>query len=135
MTAFDIQGIELRIPADQAFAFIADPSRLPQWAQAFATVRADRALMRTPQGEVDVGLQVHAAAQQGTIDWTMTFPDGSVAKACSRVVESGPRSCVFSFILLPPPVPLEQLEGALAQQSRTLAQELRALKRILEDGR
>jgi hypothetical protein len=35
-------------------------------------------------------------------------------------------------VLTPPPVPLEELEGALEAQSAILTQELAALKRILE---
>ena len=88
--------------------------------------------MRTPNGEIEIGLVVQASEEQGTVDWLMTFPDGSVATAFSRVVELDPQSCVFTFVLTPPPVPLEQLEGALEAQSRTLVEELRNLKRILE---
>ena len=62
----------------------------------------------------------------------MTFPDGSVATAFSRVVEIDATSCVYSFVLTPPPVPLEQLEGALEAQSRTLAEELARLKQVVE---
>jgi hypothetical protein len=90
--------------------------------------------MRTPHGEVEIALGVRASAEHGTIDWVMTFPDGSVATAFSRAVELDPQHCVFSFILTPPPVPLEQLEGALEAQSRTLAEELRHLKQVLESN-
>ena len=88
--------------------------------------------MRTPSGEVEIGLDVRASVQTGTVDWYMTFPDGSIAVAYSRVVELNCDSCVFSFNLMPPPVPLEQLEGALEMQSKILAEELAKLKGILE---
>jgi hypothetical protein len=55
-----------------------------------------------------------------------------VATAFSRVVAIQENQCVYSFILTPPPVPMEQLEGALESQSQTLAKELRKLKQILE---
>lgn len=132
MKTFDVQGIELRVPRAQAFAYIADPARLPAWTSAFASVADGRALLRTPAGEVEIGLGVDASAEHGTVDWRMSFPDGSVASAYSRLVETGSDACVFSFVLTPPPVPLEQLEGALEAQSRTLAEELRTLKRVLE---
>ena len=48
------------------------------------------------------------------------------------VVQIDRDRCIFSFVLTPPPVPLEQLEGALEAQSRTLAEELKKLKEILE---
>lgn len=132
MNNFDVQGIDLLVSREKAFAFIADPAQLPVWTSAFASVAKGRAAMRTPGGEVDIELGVQASAEHGTVDWRMTFPDGSVATAFSRVVEMGPEHCVYIFVLTPPPVPLELLEGALEAQSRTLAEELRKLKRILE---
>jgi hypothetical protein len=132
MKSFDVQAIDLSVPRSKAFAFIADPTALPKWTSAFASVTPGRALMRTPSGEITVDLEVRASAEEGTVDWRMTFPDRSVATAFSRVVELDRERCVFSFVLTPPPVPLEQLEGALEAQSRILAEELRELKRILE---
>jgi len=135
MKHFDVQGIELTVPQSKAFAFIANPAQLPRWTTAFASVTPGRAVMRTPGGEVMIDLEVEASPERGTVDWRMTFPDRSVATAFSRVVELDRDRCVFSFVLTPPPVPLEQLEGALDAQSRTLAEELRKLKAILEhDG-
>ncbi|MGH7471724.1 MAG: SRPBCC family protein [Longimicrobiales bacterium] len=134
MRIFDVQGIDLNVPRSNAFAFISDPAQLPRWTNAFASVTAGRAVMRTAGGEVTVDLGVQASAEAGTVDWRMTFPDRSVATAFSRVVEIDRDRCVFSFVLAPPPVPLEELEGALEAQSRTLAEELRKLKGILEHG-
>jgi hypothetical protein len=90
--------------------------------------------MRTPTGEVAIDLEVKASPEPGTIDWQMTFPDGSVATAFSRVVEIDRGRCIFSFVLTAPPVPLEQLEGALEAQSRTLREELNKLKGVLDHG-
>jgi hypothetical protein len=132
MKNFDVQGIDLNVPQGRALAFIADPAQLPRWTNAFASVTPGRALMRTPSGEVMIDLKVEASLEHGTVDWRMTFPDRSVATAFSRVVEIDRDRCIFSFVLTPPPVPLEQLEGALEAQSRTLAEELRKLKEILE---
>ena len=61
----------------------------------------------------------------------MTFPDGSVAKAFSRVIDNGRNSSIYSFVLSPPPVPLERLEGALEQQSQILREELTRLQRLI----
>jgi hypothetical protein len=132
MKSFDVQGIALDVPQEEAFAFIADPAHLPRWTSAFASATTRQALLRTPRGEVKIELGVKASAEQGTVDWRMTFPDGNVATAFSRIVEIDRARCVFSFILTPPPVPLEDLEGALETQSRTLGEELSNLKRILE---
>ena len=132
MKSYDVQSIDLQVPRERAFAFIADPRQLPLWTSAFAAVADGRAQMRTPRGEVEVGLDVRSSAEHGTVDWRMTFPDGTLATAFSRVVEVDRERCIFSFVLMPPPVPLEELEGALDAQSRTLAEELINLKRRVE---
>lgn len=132
MKKFDVQGIDLNIPQSKALAFIADSAQLPRWTNAFASVTPGRAVMRTPSGEVMIDLAVETSPEHGTVDWRMTFPDRSVATAFSRVVKMDRDRCIFSFVLTPPPVPLEQLEGALEAQSRTLTEELKKLKEILE---
>jgi hypothetical protein len=132
MKRFDLQGIDLQATQKQVFSYVADPIHLPQWTSAFASVANGRAVMRTPDGEIGIDLAVQSSEEQGTIDWLMTFPDGSVATAFSRVVKLDSKSCVFAFVLTPPPVPLERLEGALEAQSRALVEELQSLKRILE---
>jgi hypothetical protein len=132
MEAFAVQSIQLAAPTMQVFNFIADPCNLPRWAHAFKRVSDGRAILQTPNGTVEIYLEVEASEKQGTIDWIMKFPDGTVARACSRVIPLTAEDNVYSFVLLPPPAPLEHLEGALEQQSRTLKEELAGLKAILE---
>ena len=84
---------------------------------------------------MDVELEVKASASEGTIDWHVTFPDGSVATAYSRVVPESAQDSVYSFILMAPPVPLEQLEGTLNQQAHILREELTKLNAILTEAR
>ena len=135
MKNYDVQTIVLDVPREKAFAFIADSVKLPAWTHAFASVSADHAIMRTPNGEARIALVVESSLDCGTIDWRMTFPDGNIGIAYSRVVETGKDRCLYSFILLLPPMPLQQLEGTLESQSRTLKEELSTLKSILEhDG-
>ncbi|WP_346914182.1 hypothetical protein [uncultured Roseibium sp.] len=62
----------------------------------------------------------------------MTFPDGSVGTAYSRVTPDGAEKSIYSFVLMAPPVPLEMLEGALSEQMGILARELVELKTRLE---
>lgn len=132
MKSHDVQTIELEVSAGQVFAFIADPRNLPEWTNAFSEVGDGSALLETPAGAVPVKLRVGADETAGTVDWFMTFPDGSLAVAYSRVVPlSGERS-LYAFTLTPPPVPLEALEGALAEQSRILGEELIRLKTLVE---
>ena len=133
MKQYDLQGIDLNVPKDKAFTFIAEPENLPKWTNAFASVSRGKAVMQTPEGAVEIDLEVQASAEYGTVDWRMIFPDQSVATAFSRVVEADQGHCIYSFILMPPPVPLEQLEGALEAQSLILEKELGTLKALLED--
>ena len=128
---YDVQAIEITGAFDRVFEYIADPRRLPEWTHAFKAADAGQATLATPGGTVDIGLAVRASRVDGTIDWTLAFPDGSEARAYSRLVRDGQR-CIYTFVLLPPPVPLEQVEGALADQSRILREELVALRARLE---
>lgn len=132
MKNFDIQGIDLNISKSEAFTFIAEANNLPKWTNAFASVNQGKAVMQTPEGEVEIGFEVQASAEFGTVDWRMIFPDHSVATAFSRIVEADKDHCVYSFILMPPPVPLEEIEGALEYQSKILEDELKKLKELLE---
>ncbi len=131
MKRFDVQSIEIRAPFATVYEFIADADNLPAWTEAFKSVANGRAQMATPNGAVEIGLRVHSSNDGGTIDWEMTFPDGSVAWAYSRVIPVENERSIYVFVLLPPPVPLEQLEGALEQQSQILRKELFKLAEIL----
>jgi hypothetical protein len=131
-TNFSVQSVSIELPAEKVFNFIADPSNLPKWTNAFKTADNKSALLVTPAGEMKIGLETKASKETGTIDWYMKMPDGSVGKAYSRVVENSDRKSIYSFILLAPPVPIEKLEGTLKEQEEILRKELKNLKRILE---
>ena len=134
MKWYDLQGIQIDRPQGVTFRYVADPSNLPEWTHAFATVDGAKARMRTPNGEISVELVTRADETRGTVDWKMTFPDGSSGWAYSRVLPLDGRRCLYAFALTPPPVPLEEVEGTLVEQSRALTEELRNLKRIVEHG-
>jgi hypothetical protein len=132
MKSYDVQSIEIKVPFEDAVNYISDASRLPEWTRAFRNVQEGRARMVTPEGTVDVDLKVDVSPACGSIDWTMTFPDGTPARAFSRVVPLSRHSVVYAFVLTVPPAQLERLEGELDRQSATLREELERLKRILE---
>jgi uncharacterized protein YndB with AHSA1/START domain len=129
-----VQSIELNVPFAEAFRYLADPTTLPEWTHAFKTADDRQATMSTPHGTVQVGLRVDASEAHGTIDWTITFPNGAIAKAHSRVTPHRGKS-IYTFVLEAPPAPLEELEGALAEQSRVLADELATLAKRLATRR
>ena len=132
MRMFDVQAIEIVAPRAKVFEFLREPRNLPRWARAFVSAEEGRARLETPAGAVDVGLGVLSDPATGTVDWRLTFPDGSVGLAQSRVTETTRGTCVYSFVLHAPPVGLEQVEGALEAQRRLLQSELTALKDLME---
>lgn len=76
-------------------------------------------------------MRVHAYADARVVDWEMTFPDGTVGQAHSRVVADGPGRSIYTFVLKAPPVAQERIEGTLAEQRRILARELADLRKVL----
>ena len=130
---FEVKNIALAVSFDTAFNYLADMTKLPEWTNAFAEVAKDgTALMRTPEGEISVQLEGNVDRKNGVVDTKMTFPDGSVGTAHSRLIALSEDSCAYSFLLTPPPVALEELEGALSAQAEILEQELQILKANLE---
>jgi uncharacterized protein YndB with AHSA1/START domain len=132
MRMFDVQGIEIRASRSKVFDFVRDPQNLPRWAHAFKSADPETARLETPAGGVDVRLNTAADPNTGTVDWRLEFPDGSVGLAQSRVTETTRETCIYSFVLHAPPVPLEQVEGALEAQRLTLQKELSMLKSLME---
>lgn len=132
MKTFDVQSIGIEEPASAVFEYVADPSNLPKWTKAFKRADTKTAELVTPNGAVAIKLATITQAEYGTIDWKMSFPDGTIGAAFSRVTPDGEDRSVYSFVLMAPPVPLEMLEGALTEQMATLADELVALKARLE---
>lgn len=133
MRAHEVRSIEIEAPYERVFPFIAEAANLPRWAHAFESVEGTRARLQTPNGAAEIDLHVHASIEHGTIDWEMTFPDGATATAMSRVTRAPHGRVVYTFVLNAPPLPLEQLEGALAAQVQTLELELQRLRKLLTD--
>lgn len=130
---FDVQSIGINAHPDKVFQFIAEPSNVPKWALGFSEVDGKTAFMETPAGKMKVGMTMESNSNLGTVDTTMTMPDNSVGMAYSRVLPNdGGETSIFSFVLMAPPVPLEEIEGTLEAQKKQLAEELQILKRILE---
>jgi hypothetical protein len=132
MRTFDVQGIEIKAPNRKVFEFLREPANLPRWAKAFVSAEGGRARLETPAGAVDIDLTVTADADTGVVDWRLTFPDGGVGLAQSRVTETTRGTSIYSFVLHAPPVALEQLEGALDAQRAILQSELATLKSLME---
>ncbi len=131
---FDVQSIRINAHPDTVFQFIAEPTNVPKWALGFSEVDGKTAYMETPAGKMKVGMTMQTNPELGTVDTTMTMPDNSIGMAYSRVLPNdGGKTSIFSFVLMAPPVPLEEIEGTLEAQKKQLAEELQLLKKLLED--
>jgi hypothetical protein len=132
MRMFDVQGIEIAAPRRKVFEFLREPANLPRWAHAFVSAGNGRARLETPEGAMEVGLEVTADADTGVVDWRLAFPDGSIGLAQSRVTETTRATCIYSFVLHAPAVALEQVEVALDAQRAQLQPELATLKSLMD---
>jgi|SRR5579872_905140 len=130
---YDLQGIFINANINKVFDFISNPENLSKWTKAFSKADKDSAVMSTPKGEINIKLRTQASRDIGNIDWYMTMPDGAVGSAFSRLTPHG-QGCVYSFVLMPPAVPVEQIEGTLIEQSGILKEELVMLKDLLENS-
>ena len=130
MKNFDVQTTLINADFEKVFDYIADPTNLPKWTKAFASADSKKAVLSTPNGQLEVGLEVKTSKELGVIDWHMTMPDGSIASAYSRVTPNG-KASVYTFVLMAPPGPIEQVEGTLKQQMGILQEELQNLQKIL----
>jgi hypothetical protein len=132
MRTFEVHGIEIEAEPSRVFAFVSDPRNLPRWARAFRAADQARAQLETPRGAIDIALRTLPCREAGSVDWEFQFPYGTIGLAQSRVTPTARGTSIYSFVLHAPPVPLEQLEGALAEQSVTLREELATLKALME---
>lgn len=132
MKTFDVQSIGIDRPAQEVFEYVANPANLPNWTNAFKSADDEKAELVTPAGAVPIALKTDAQPQAGTVDWFLTFPDGGIGSAYSRVTANGEDKAIYSFVLMAPPVALEALEGALNEQMAILAKELVGLKAVIE---
>lgn len=127
----DVQSINLATSTEKAFDYIANPANLEKWTGAFKEANDTSALLVTPNGELEIGLETKTNKALGIIDWYMTMPDGSIGVAYSRVTAGPDNKAIYSFTLIAPPVPLEEIEGTLAAQIGQLREELLSLQTIL----
>jgi hypothetical protein len=58
MKNFDVQSVLINANFEKVFNYIADPANLPKWTKAFASADSKRAVLSTPNGQLEVGLEV-----------------------------------------------------------------------------
>ena len=124
----ETQSAESDAPVAGVVALLADASRIPQWAPAFADeVRGDaRAGWQVTKDGRDFTLKVAVNAGAGTVDYLREVAPGRVGGAYIRAV---PRPGGGSVIVMTLPL----LPGiSVAGTAATLARELAALVSLTE---
>jgi hypothetical protein len=77
-------------PADEVYAYVADPSHLPEWAAGLSgsiEKRDGRWLAASPMGEVEV--RFVPANPYGVLDHDVVLPDGTTVTNPMRVLADG----------------------------------------------
>lgn len=117
-------------PADEVYAFLADPTHLPQWSFFVTGIegKGDRWIAETPQGTV--GLRFAEWNELGVLDhWVMVNPELDVYVPM-RVVPNGPTGSEVLFTIFRlPHMSDEQYDEDVA----LVRTDLDNLKRLLED--
>lgn len=134
MTTSATLTIQISCPVEEAFAFLADPATMPQWA--IHNVKSIKPLgdneweILTPRGP---GRFIpHFDLTQGILDHEFIDPREGRWSVPARVVPAGPDTSVYLITLAKPATMPEE---AFKQAMPLVVDELRALKSILERSR
>lgn len=123
-------SITIARPADEVYAFAANPANLPRWAAGLARsdIRkdGDEWIAEAPFGEV----RIRFAARNpfGVMDHAVALESGQVFRNPMRVVPNGQGSEFVFTLFRQPGMSDEQFEA----DRQAVETDLRELKRILE---
>ncbi len=125
----ETRSIESHAVPTDVLALLADPTRLPEWAPAFAdTIVRDAANWRATKDGRDFDLDVLTHPEAGTVDYQREIAPGRKGGAYLRVV---PRPGGGSVITMTLPI-APGSDPAVVE--RTLREELDALVGLVEGG-
>ena len=116
-------------PADEVYAYVVDPSHLPEWAAGLSSgieERDGRWFATSPMGDVEV--RFAPQNPYGVADHDVTLPDGSVTSNPLRVLPDGSGSEVVFTLRRAPGTSDEAFEADAAAVRTDLA----TLRRLLE---
>jgi hypothetical protein len=81
-------AVQIAAPAEEVYAFVADPTNLPRWASGLAEstveLREGRWVTDSPMGEVEVSFAPRNA--HGVADHDVTLPGGEVVTNPLRIL-------------------------------------------------
>jgi hypothetical protein len=116
-------------PAPAVYAFVTDPTRLPEWAAGLGSrveERDGRWFADSPMGEVEV--RFAPANPFGVADHDVTLPDGQVVSNPVRVLPDRD-GCEVVFTLRRQP---EMTEEAFEADAEAVRADLATLQRLME---
>ena len=116
-------------PAAEVYAFVTDPSRLPEWAAGLGgrvEERDGRWFADSPMGEVEVRFAPENPF--GVADHAVTLPDGQVFSNPMRVLPDGDGSEVVFTLRRQP----EMTDQAFESDAEAIRTDLATLRRLLE---
>jgi uncharacterized protein YndB with AHSA1/START domain len=114
--------------ADEVYAYVTDPARLPEWASGLSSgieERAGRWFATSPMGDVEV--RFAPSNPFGVADHDVTLPDGTVTTNPMRVIADGD-GCEVVFTLRRQP---GMDDEALAADAAAIRADLATLARLL----
>jgi hypothetical protein len=117
--------------ADEVYAYVTDPARLPEWAAGLGSgieERDGRWFATSPMGDVEV--RFAPANPFGVADHDVTLPDGSVTTNPMRVIPDG-TGCEVVFTLRRQPGTDDE---AYAADAAAIRADLATLTELLERG-
>jgi hypothetical protein len=116
-------------PADEVYAYAADPEHLPEWAPGLATAVENvdgRWYVETTTGRV--GFAFVERNEHGVLDHEVTLPSGQTVYNPMRVIPDGDGcEVVFTLRRLP-----GMTDEEFARDAGAVASDLARLKRVLE---
>jgi hypothetical protein len=122
-------SVHIARPAPEVYAFVTDPSRLPEWAAGLGgrvEERDGRWFADSPMGEVEVRFAPENPF--GVADHSVTLPDGQVFSNPMRVLPDGD-GCEVLFTLRRQP---EMTDQAFEADAEAIRSDLATLRRLLE---
>jgi hypothetical protein len=131
MRTFDVQGIEIHAPRGRVFEFIRNPHNLPRWAHAFQSADEHSARLKHRRAASMWVFRSPPSQTPARSIGRWSFPTEPLGRALARDRDDA-WNVDLQLRAACPPVPLEQVEGALDVQRATLRSELATLKSLLE---
>ncbi|RFA10927.1 polyketide cyclase [Subtercola boreus] len=122
-------SIGIQRPAGEVYAFVREPSNLPQWASGLsAGIRQvdGRWVADSPMGEVEV--RFAPPNDFGVVDHLVTLPGGETFDNPMRVLAVGSAAEVVFTLLRMPGV----TDADFERDAATILSDLAVLKRVLE---